>query len=30
MKQLSSGNISIKYIENKLNQTYQGDYTINE
>lgn len=30
MKQLSSGAVSIKDIENKLNQTYQGEYMVNE
>ena len=30
MKQLSTGNITMKDIENKLNQTYQGEYIINE
>jgi|GEM_PF-1045409 len=28
MKQLSSGKITIKDIENRLNQTYHGDYVI--
>lgn len=30
MKQLSTGTVSIKDIENKLNQTYEGEYIINE
>ncbi len=30
MEQLSTGAISIKDIENKLNQTYQGEYIVNE
>lgn len=30
MEQLSTGSISIKDIENKLNQTYQGEYIVNE
>lgn len=28
MKQLSSGKITIKDIENRLNLTYNGDYVI--
>lgn len=30
MKQLSTGAVSIKDIENKLNQTYCGEYIVNE
>lgn len=29
-KQLHTGAVSIKDIENKLNQTFQGEYTVNE
>ena len=29
IKQMRRGNVSIKDIESKLNQTYQGDYVIN-
>lgn len=28
MKQLSAGAVSIKDIEDRLNQTYNGDYAI--
>jgi hypothetical protein len=30
MVQLSNGTISIKEIEQKLNQTYEGDYIVND
>lgn len=30
VKQLAEGNITIKDIEDKLNQTYQGDFVIDE
>lgn len=30
MEQLSKGAITLKDIERKLNQTYNGEYSINE